>query len=263
MPRDRAGTVHWCGHLTFVPASHRHDMLEVNLVQQGCSTYFIDGRRYELGPGHALFLFPTQEHALLDTTIDHRAWVLHAHSVFVRDICTTPSTEPLLRSNPPEHFASALLPTRARHLTRLFRALLDDIEDDAQFNAGLAFALLTCWAEHLRARAVVPEAHRDPLVERVVRLLRKEKRLALSELARACGVSRSVLTRSFKRQTGLSVVAYHNRLRVERFLALYAERGGITLLDAALEAGFGSYAQFHRVFCSVMGHAPSKLARRR
>ena len=48
------GTVNWCGHLTFVPPAHRHEALELNLVQHGSSTYFIDGRRYELQPGHVV-----------------------------------------------------------------------------------------------------------------------------------------------------------------------------------------------------------------
>ena len=46
-----------------------------------------------------------------------------------------------------------------------------------------------------------------------------------------------------------------NRLRVERFLAR-VDRGGGNLLEAALEAGFGSYAQFHRVFRRMLGVNP-------
>jgi AraC-like DNA-binding protein len=263
MAQGRMGTVNWCGHLTFAPPPHRHDVLEVNLIQNGTSTYYIDGRRYELEPGHVVFLFPDQEHALLDTSIDYRAWVIHVRSAFVREICTTRPTRALAAGRAPEQFASALPAARARHLTRLFQALAETMDDDAQFNSGLAFALLTSWIEHLRARAIVPEASREPLVERVIRLLREENDRSLDELSRASGTSRSVLTRLFKRQTGLSILEYKNRLRVERFLALYADGERMTLLDAALAAGFGSYAQFHRVFRGVMGHTPSRLTRPR
>jgi AraC-like DNA-binding protein len=31
------------------------------------------------------------------------------------------------------------------------------------------------------------------------------------------------------------------------------------MLDAALEAGFGSYPQFHRVFKRMMGHSPMQF----
>jgi AraC-like DNA-binding protein len=33
------------------------------------------------------------------------------------------------------------------------------------------------------------------------------------------------------------------------------------MLDAALEAGFGSYPQFHRIFKRVMGRSPGKYRR--
>jgi AraC-like DNA-binding protein len=261
MAHGRMGTVNWCGHLTFAPPPHRHDVLEVNLVQNGTSTYYIDGRRYELEPGHVVFLFPDQEHALLATSLDYRAWVIHARSGFVRGICTTGPTRALARTRAPRQFASALPAARARHLTRLFQALSETMDDDAQFNSGLAFALLTSWIEHLRARAIVPDARREPAVERVILLLRDDGGLSLDDLSRAAGTSRSVLTRLFKRQTGLSILEYKNRLRVERFLALYDDGAKVTLLDAALAAGFGSYAQFHRVFRDVMGHTPSRLTR--
>lgn len=41
-------------------------------------------------------------------------------------------------------------------------------------------------------------------------------------------------------------------LRIERFFTLVSPDGG-NLLQAALDAGFGSYAQFHRVFRELWG----------
>jgi AraC-like DNA-binding protein len=72
---------------------------------------------------------------------------------------------------------------------------------------------------------------------------------------RRLGVSAGKLARDFKTEMGLSLVEYRNRLRLERFLAL-VDRGGGNLLQAALDAGFGSYAQFHRVFRSLLGTTP-------
>ena len=54
---------------------------------------------------------------------------------------------------------------------------------------------------------------------------------------------------------GVSLVEYRNRLRVERFFAS-VDRGGSNLQEAAQEAGFGSYAQFHRVFRKLLGTTP-------
>ena len=53
----------------------------------------------------------------------------------------------------------------------------------------------------------------------------------------------------------MGLVAYRNRVRVRRFLEL-ASTGRLTLLAACLEAGFGSYPQFHRVFVAETGRTP-------
>ena len=63
-----------------------------------------------------------------------------------------------------------------------------------------------------------------------------------------------VLAKHFRDEVGISLVDYRNRLRIEKFLVL-AEQGN-NLLEAALDAGFGSYAQFHRVFRRLMGVTP-------
>jgi AraC-like DNA-binding protein len=255
----RQGNVHRCGHLGFVPPAHRHDALELNLVTSGRCTYVIDGMRYALGPSHLLFLFPAQEHAVVDTSADHSAWVMHVGGPFVRAVCTSELSRPLTRDHAPAQYASELPLARARILARLMRALFSEVQDDAQYNAGLSFALLTSWAEHHKAQKLVPESAPLPMVERSIRLLRERTELSLDELARAVGVSRSVLTRTFKEHTGVSVVNYKNRLRLERFLALTHDGRERSMLDAALAAGFGSYAQFHRVFSALMGHAPKAL----
>jgi AraC-like DNA-binding protein len=69
------------------------------------------------------------------------------------------------------------------------------------------------------------------------------------------GISPGHLARSFKTEMGVSLVEYRNRLRVERFFAT-VDRGGSNLQEAAQEAGFGSYAQFHRVFRKLLGTTP-------
>ena len=74
-------------------------------------------------------------------------------------------------------------------------------------------------------------------------------------LARSVHITPRVLAKHFRDQVGVPLVDYRNRVRVERFLGL-VERGGGNLLQAALDAGFGSYAQFHRVFRRMLGVTP-------
>lgn len=80
-------------------------------------------------------------------------------------------------------------------------------------------------------------------------------------LARRLGTTADKLGRAFKATLGESVRDYRNRLRLGRFLSLVDPSGG-NLLQAALDAGFGSYAQFHRVFRSQFGCSPIEYLRR-
>lgn len=102
------------------------------------------------------------------------------------------------------------------------------------------------------------KAGQGPLVERVVRALAEDLQLTGERLATELGVSPGHLARSFKREMGVSLVDYRNRLRLDRFFESVQRRGGGGghLLDAALEAGFGSYAQFHRVYRKFLGATP-------
>lgn len=111
------------------------------------------------------------------------------------------------------------------------------------------------WKPLLGRLPTVGSDGHDSLVVRVVQALHDDPTLDGAELGRAFGVSPSKLTHRFKVDMGVSLVEYRNRLRLERFLAR-VDRGGGNLLQAALDAGFGSYAQFHRVFRSMLGISP-------
>ena len=98
-------------------------------------------------------------------------------------------------------------------------------------------------------------AGHSPVVQRVLDALAEQPKVSAQRLARDLGISSGHLARLFRTEMGISLVEYRNRLRIERFLSL-ADRSGVNLLDAALEAGFGSYAQFHRVFRKLVGTTP-------
>jgi AraC-like DNA-binding protein len=113
------------------------------------------------------------------------------------------------------------------------------------------------WRPLLAGLPHVGDNGQDSLIISIVRALHQDPTLDGRVLARRFGVSPSKLTHAFTKQMGVSMVEYRNRLRLERFLML-VERGGGNLLQAALDAGFGSYAQFHRVFRAMLGATPKE-----
>lgn len=93
-------------------------------------------------------------------------------------------------------------------------------------------------------------------VRQAILRMRETPAVSTSELAKATAVTPRALAKHFREEVGVSLVDYRNRLRIERFIDLAADDGN--LLEAALDAGFGSYAQFHRVFRQQLGVTPKE-----
>lgn len=140
--------------------------------------------------------------------------------------------------------------------TALTHAPLDEAKQarTALLCSLLGRALDTC-RECLFESPDPQPSRRRPLLSRVAEVLGETPSLSFQEVARRLRMSRGHLTRSFKRQVGSSIVEYRNELRLARFLAQAPTSG---LLEAALSAGFGSYAQFHRVYRARFGKSPRK-----
>ncbi len=123
--------------------------------------------------------------------------------------------------------------------------------------------LLTPWLKTVDLAVVA--AHNTAsqrLVGAAIRRLRVDPNEERHAMAKALGTTADRLGRVFKAEMGETLPDYRNRLRLERFFSV-VDTGGGNLLRAALDAGFGSYAQFHRVFHQAFQCAPVDYLRRR
>lgn len=246
------------------PRQHRHAELELNLVVRGTASYLLGDRRYELTAGTLLWLFPDQEHVLVDESADHALWWAVFRPALVARIGTAPHTRPLREQDPAGRWSRRIGADRVRRLASLFDELrtAEDV-DGTVLNAGLAYLLASAWRAFLDSHDVVAGVGVHPAVEAVARLLQADPAAGdLGELARRVGLSPSHLSRLFAAQMGLSISRFRNQQRLHRFMSLFGDGHGTTALAAAHAAGFGSYAQFHRVFRHETGRTPSDLAGR-
>jgi AraC-like DNA-binding protein len=243
------------------PRAHRHAELEVNLVVRGTASYLLGDRRYQLTPGTLTWLFPGQDHVLVDESSDHELWWAVFRPALVAQIATTRQTRPLLEEDPVGQFSRRVDSGRVRRLGGLFHEVQDaETADDVLVNTGLAYLLSFAWRAFLDTDDIVEGVDLHPAVETVARLLQADPDPGdLATLARAARLSSSHLSRTFKEQTGVSISRFRNQQRLQRFLLLYGKGRRTTALAAALEAGFGSYAQFYRVFREQTGRSPSAL----
>jgi AraC-like DNA-binding protein len=243
------------------PRAHRHAELEVNLVVRGTASYLLGDRRYALTPGTLTWLFPRQDHVLVEESSDHELWWAVFRPALVARIATTREARPLLEADPVGRFSRRLDSSRVRRLGAVFHEVHDaETVDDVLVNAGLAYLLSFAWRAFLDSDDDVEGVDLHPAVETVARILRADPDAGdLGTLARTAHLSSSHLSRIFKEQTGVSISRFRNQQRLQRFLRLYGRGRRTTALAAALEAGFGSYAQFYRVFRQQAGRSPSAL----
>ncbi|BDI28217.1 hypothetical protein CCAX7_002680 [Capsulimonas corticalis] len=266
--------VSWDGSIFFhtpdAPAStpHRHEELEFNLVTAGRAAYLLGERRYELTRNSLVWLFPEQDHVLLDRSPDHAMWI----GLFKPDLLSRldagsrldADKAVLLEPAPAGNFCRRISEADGARLSALLDELQAVRQDTPWFNAGLGYLLFMSWGAYLAAEesAAGPDVH--PAVEQTARLLRDDPEpLTVDQLAARVGLSASYLGRLFHQQTGITLVEFRNRQRMDRFLRLYDGEQKISALEAALETGFGSYPQFHRVFTEQMGCSPAEYKRKR
>jgi AraC-like DNA-binding protein len=261
--------------------SHHHIELELNLVVRGTITYVLSGRRFIFQPRTLLWLFPEQEHQLVDRSDNAQNYVAVFKPSLITRSCRTSAYEGLKRKNyEKDGILNTLLEPDSFDLIRrtmdsLMQGSLDPdlLNREAGFglrpgfsfehgdpdglNAGLHHLLLLCWRSQRTGRVLGDAVALHPAVRRALKLLSEDDwEQDFDQLAKACGASEAYLSRTFHRQIGVPLSRYRNSLRLSRFWERYRQPEQKTLAEAAYASGFGSYAQFYKVFTQTYGNGP-------
>jgi AraC-like DNA-binding protein len=189
-----------------------------------------------------------------------------AHRVGAEDTCTalwmSESFMAELTQGPPVRpsvpvigdlaVAHRLLSARAR--------LCADSFEPAEMTIRLVGRLLTTPPpmQQAASRATTAAARRT-LVDAARALLAADpSTLGLRQVAQRLGCSPYHLSRIFRRQAGMTLTRYRNRIRVH--VALDAiEAGNTNLADLAAELGFADHAHLTRTIRGECGHTPLSL----
>ncbi len=266
--------------------SHHHVELELNLVVQGTISYVLEGQRFTFGRQTLLWFFPTQEHQLIDRSSDAEAYVAVFKPSMIRRSCRSAAYAGLKhdKAEVPGVMQTVLDPETFTLVRKTMDALMagapksDILNREAGFgvnsnfryqhgdpdrlNAGLHYLLLLCWRCQRSGTTVEGAVALHPAVRKALELLSAdEEPLNLGVLARRCGASATHLSRMFAQQIGVPLSRYRNSVRLGRFFEHYRGAEQKTMAEAMFAAGFGSYAQFHRVFTQAYGRGPRAVLR--
>jgi len=243
--------------------SHRHEELEVNLILSGSAAYLFGLKRVPLAAGSMIWLFPEQEHVLIDCSHDFALWVLVFKPELAARFAKQPGRETLGLADPGDILCRRLDPGTADTFHAIYQTAAVGAEDLLLCNTALAYALAASWEAFTFSREPAPRSDVHPAVARAVRVISEaEETLALDDIAQRAGLSAPRLSRLFKKQTGISLTHFRQRKCLERFFRIYRAGARFSLIEAALQAGFGSYPQFHRVFRQHMRQSPAEYARK-
>lgn len=241
---------------------HAHVELELHLILRGQCSFLVEGRRLGAGPGTLVWVPPGVDHLVLGVEGAFQRWMLLFRPRVVRSVLPAAVSRALLRPRSATVLGRRLTLPNARALGRLFDEVRDvAFQTVALHNAGIQFALARAWQLFERSADLPSTSELHPAVARAIVMLRRECP-PLRALAKACGASPGHLSRLFAEQVGTSITDFRNRQRIDRFAEIYGDGSRLTMTAAALEAGFGSYAQFYRVLKQVIGATPAEYHRR-
>ncbi len=177
----------------------------------------------------------------------------------VADACRSPQTMTLNQNRPKDEFLRQLPLPEGAELSHLCYETRQKSGEKDFFNASLRYLLVKGWDTFEKTGQTTKAEDLHPAVFKAAMLMKEESFAGdLTTLCQKAGLSSSHLSRLFHRQTGQTLTDYRNQQCLERFQNIVYENSQKSILEAALEAGFGSYAQFYRVFRKKFQFSPKQ-----
>ncbi len=236
LPGRRAQS--WRHQPSYRRPRHFHAEPELNVVFRGHAVMGLGDHVERLDQGDVMLFHPGQDHVLLDASADLELFVVALQPDLVANAGASLARVANRACRLPE---SALAPLYASLVG--LGEVADPHAVELQLVAIFAEVQARSSTNHVLCRRALQEVNADP-------------ELCARELARRLGVVPSVLSRQFHGEMSLTLVSYRSRQRAMAFIRLVDS--GKPLTRAATEAGFGSYAQCHRVISKVLSCAPQR-----
>jgi AraC-like DNA-binding protein len=237
--------------------THVHDAFSIGFIEQGRTTFDLEGTAHIATTGRIVFIGPHLAHACNpdpDSNMAYTmfyidpAWLLAvARELFGPDARPPRFPDPVVDD--------PRLVERLRGLQQAIADEADRLERESLLIQGLAEAI-TRHGEPGPAQEVRSGGRDAVKAVRAYLTDHLTEKVSLDELAEAAGLSRYHLLRVFQAATGLPPHAYQNQLRVDLGKRLLAQ--GMPVSQAALETGFTDQSHFTRVFRQYTGATPGQ-----
>lgn len=245
--------------------SHRHNDLELNLVEGGAMSYFFGGRRFTIPAGALVLFWAVAPHQLAEVEPStHAYWLTVPLNWFLHCIW-------------PEAFRRAVLncalvfDRAARPSDRaLFAQWQADLQAGAADRREIVLLEVEARLKRLAAQMEIGPVSTGPQppatsasgshfgqAERIAAYLANNyhEPLHVEDAAGAVGLHPNYAMTIFRRAYGQTVIEYLTQLRVAHAQQLLVNTNH-TIIEVAMRSGFGSLSQFYAAFKRMCGVSP-------
>ena len=265
-----------CEQPGIMPSPHWHAQAEVNYVFRGAVEYQMHGHQVRLGPGSLALFWGGLPHQVIDTGRDTYYHAIHLPLAHFFRLRLTPDLQQRLMRGAtlvtlePEPEDPPAFTRRGRYLS----------SDDPRLVGNGIDELL------LRLERIAFEPHRvlDPgegagidgaendgaepptfqSIRRICGFIAENFRedIDSADIALSADIHPKYAMTLFKRSTGMSLGEYVSLLRLSYAQALLLD-DEVSILQVAMDSGFGSLSAFNKCFRKKAGMTPSEFKRER
>ena len=244
---------------------HRHSQWELLLFEQGVTENIVNETKFTATEGDVFLLGPGHLHEIRFVTTPHLHRDIYFSSETVQKICNNYSTElydELQSGTRILHFRLGAsmresIDLLCRNLDTLCLVYSDDTDAAFQPIEGLSQSVLNMVIGIYFSQYVIKKIDAPPVLLDVLKKLHAPAVFTqkVSAIISQTNYSHSQFLKIFKQYTGVSIVQYLNRLRID-YAAELLRHTDETVLSVCEECGYDSLSFFIKSFKSQYGQTP-------
>ena len=250
---------------------HFHPEYEIHHVVATSGHYFVGDFIGEFAPGNLVLTGPNLPHNWVSDVaagevVPMRGRIVQFSEQFVCDaVRTFPELSACMALLESSRSGVLFTPSTADRAGPVLEAL---VEATGLSRVALFMKLLTILADAEPARSLTSASYLpDPSgfmsggVNEALAYINRHltEDFSESDLAAISGRSPSAFSRSFRRHTGMALVQYVNRLRINLACQLLMSESEMGITEICYAAGYNNVSNFNRQFLSQKGMAPSRF----
>ena len=237
--------------------NHYHNLFEIYFITDGCCTYFIDNKSYNLISGDIILIPEGIIHnTLYKDSIHSRTLINCSRRYIPSSVASLVQSKQYLYRNP------GIIDEVYKLLAEIEKEYTNPdaySEDILLYHTRMIFYLLL-----RNSDSCTDQQPGNEYIENAINYLKENFHtdITLSEVAKKYSVSHEHFSRMFKKETGFGFCEYLNMLRLQKAEQLLKENNKLSIAKIAFTCGFNDSNYFSLKFKQTYGIPPCKMRKR-